>query len=255
MKIILNNNYTSPKLNKSFSSRLRPVRNFRVVTPKGELLIREVRLKENSFHFSSKISKFFNDNFIEGSTDPIFKEYAKPQMQQQYQENNAQFAKYLRDVFNKDDGHTTLLVALDKKNRIKAAIMGLTFNESKAFKDPRLYSIDSLAVDKKFRGLGIAKILLNRVLACVEKSHTDVVLTGFDKAIPFYKKMGFFLFNPDNKKKQVFYEEIVSKRDDIPRYTKVLTKPLDIEKERFYDRLNVLSVYSKRVKNWFRDNI
>lgn len=255
MNISLNYNSLSNTSKTTFGSKLFPVRNFRIITPKGDLLIREIRLKEKSNHFSNKISKFFNDNFIDGATDPLWKKYAEPRMKQAYQEKNARYAKYLRDVFKMDDGHTTLLVALDKKNRIKAAAMGMTFNESKAFYDPRLYSLDALAVDKQFRGLGIAQILLNNVLGCVEKSHTDVVLTGYEKAIPFYKKNGFSIFNPDNKKKQAFYEEIKRERDDIPRYTKVMTKPLDLKKERFYERINILSLFSRRVKNWFKDNI
>lgn len=255
MHISINNNFVIHSQKPTFGSRFCPVYNFRLNTPKGELLLREVRLKEKSIHLSNKISKFFNDNFIDGSIDPLWKEYALAQKQKVYKEKNVRFANYLRDVFKFDDGHTTLLVAFDKKNRIKAAVMGMTFNDSKVFKDARLYSIDALAVDKSFRGFGIGKLLLDKVLWCVEKSHTDVVLTGYEKAIPFYKKNGFVIFNPDNKKKQAFYEEIKRDRDDIPRYTKVLTKPLDLEKDRFYERINILSIFSKRVKNWFKDSI
>ena len=54
--------------------------------------------------------------------------------------------------------------------------------------------INFLCVDKKYRGQGIGKALLKKLIARLEKNHEKVFLRVSwhkSKLIPFYKKLGF----------------------------------------------------------------
>lgn len=222
-----------------FSSLNNPVKRFKIYTPKGKLHVEEVRLKDKSVKFSYNISKFINDNFIDGSCDPLWKDYLKPENSLLYIGKNERYAKYLRDIFKTDDGNTTLLIAKDSQNNIKAAALSLSFNDVPSLKDSRLCSVDALAVDRDYRKFSVGKILMNKSLKSAQQAFTDAVLTGYNKAVPFYKKLGFEILPEDTAKKRFFYSEICKTREDIPEYTQIMYMPLQPDADRFYDRISL----------------
>lgn len=235
----------------SFGSLNSPVKNFRIMTTRGKLHVQEVRLKEKSHEFAFKISKFFNDNFVEVSTDPQWKEFLKPENKLQYYGQNQRYANSLKNLFKHDDGNTTVLLARDGNNNIKAGIISSTFRETPALSDSQLFYIDALAVDKDFRGENIGKRLLDKVLDSARKTgtqknnkslFTDAVLAGYENAVPFYEKAGFRELSCDTYKKALFYKELKKVRDDIPKYARLMYLPLDETAKRFYDRITLAKV-------------
>lgn len=237
--------------NISFGSLNNPIKHFRIHTPKGRLNVNEYRLKPKSVNFSFDVSKFFNDNFLENSTDPLWKEYLKPENKLRYLGKNQRYAKYLRDVFKNDDGNTTLLIARDSQNKIKAAVLSLGFDEPVSLVDPKLCNLEAIAVDKDFRGFHIGKRLLEKTLQSAQNAFTDVVLTAYEKAIPFYEKMGFKILPQNTVKTDFFYKEIQKERDDIPKYVQIMSKPLRSDEQRFYDRVQPTASF--RLKSLIRD--
>ena len=245
------------KTRPSFGSLNSPIKNFRINTPMGRLYVQEIRLKEKSIDFAYKISKFFNDNFIDGSTDPLWKKYLKPEKALQYHGKNQRYANYLKNLFKNDDGNTTILLARDGKNDIKAAILTLSYNETPTLKDSKLFNMEALAVDKAYRNQHIGQRLIEKVLESARKTvnkktgtpqFSDAIMTGYEKAVPLYKKLGFRELEQDTYKKRLFYKELTKERDDIPQYVKLLYMPLDNTAQRFYERVNVLKIHLNNFK-------
>lgn len=237
--------------NISFTSLNNPVKKFNIFTPKGKLHVQEVRLKEKSVDFSFNISKFINENFIDGASDPLWKEFLKPEKEILLSGKNERYAKYLRDVFKNDDGNTTLLLARDGQNWIKGAILSLTYNDPASLYDPKLCNIEAVCVDKDYRGFGVGKKLMEKTMQSAKNAFTDAVLTGYNKAVPFYKKLGFQILTQDSRKNMYFYKELQKEREDIPRYTQLMFKPLQPKNQRFYERIkpeNPVIAFFKNLK-------
>lgn len=90
---------------------------------------------------------------------------------------------------------------------------------------------------------------MEKTMRSAKNAFTDAVLTGYNKAVPFYKKLGFKVLPKDTKQKKYFYKELQKERDDIPTYTQIMYKPLQEKSQRFYDRIDVKSRFSEFISN------
>lgn len=235
--------------NTNFTSLKNPVKCFYVNTPKGKLYVEEVRLSKKNPDDAMKVSEFFNKNFIDGSSDPLWKEYLLPYNKKQFEEKNKRYASYLTNIFEHDDGNTTLLLARDYFNKIRGAVFSQTYNDPESLYDKKLCNIEALAVEKDYRHSNLGKSLMEKTMRSAKNAFTDAVLTGYNKAVPFYKKLGFKVLPKDTKQKKYFYKELQKERDDIPTYTQIMYKPLQEKSQRFYDRIDVKSRFSEFISN------
>ncbi len=230
---------TSQKFNNSFGSRNIPIMPFEIKTPKGKLFVQEMSLGDfkNNGDFQ-ELSKFFIDNFIDGSTDPGWKWYLNPKHESGYKNRIKRFSIFCKELFKNDDGNTTFLVAKDKQNKIKAGAISCTCDELPPFvNNSNIFYLDSLAVDKKYRNNGVGKTLLEKTLT-TSKGYTDAVLTGYNKAVPLYKKLGFKNLQEigfQNKDVKKIWDIVREDRDDIPRHTQLMTKVLDEKASRWWE--------------------
>lgn len=232
-------NITSTKTDAyvNFCSKNKPIKNFKIDTSKGPLIASEIQdislYSEDEIH---NISKFFIDNFINGSTNPGWKKYLSPKNNDKYENRIKKFEVFLKNLFVKDDGNTTVLLAKNEQGDCKAGIIAFKFDDIKGIEDPKTLYLDSLAVDEPYRRNGIASILMKKVLASSKDVFTDALLTGYNKAIPLYSKLGFTMPDITNPQINAIMNVVKSDRSDIPRYTKLMSKILDVNEKRWWER-------------------
>ena len=146
------------------------------------------------------------------------------------------FANNIQSILKNDDGNMTLLLAKDKYNKIQGACLSYGYNLTDNCQKYTLY-IDSICVNKPFRGFKLGNIMLNKTLKASEKSKfTDVFLTGEKKAAGFYTKNGFAELNPTDKNQKKVINLIAEDRSDYPQYIQLFSKPLKTEQPRWYDK-------------------
>lgn len=231
---IQNNNVSSLK----FTSRLNPISSHIVKTSHGKLILREATNSElKNSNFVENVSKLFCSNFASNTNDPAWKMYnlGSKKIRSQILEN---FKNFLKDIFKNDDGNMTLLFAKDKRNKIQGACLSYGYNLVDGSEKYTLY-VDSIAVNKMFRGGGLGRKMLQKTIDANKKNSTftDIFLTGEKTAAEFYKKNGFSSLNPLDKNQNKVIKLIAEDRMDYPNYIQLLSKPLKPEQPRWYDRV------------------
>lgn len=220
-----------------FGSKNRPIKSFNIDTPKGKITVSEMKTQgtysEEEIH---SISKFFIDNYIEGSTNPAWKSYTKPANKDRYNRRVLRFSDFLKNVLKKDDGNTTILIGKDNENKIRAGIVGFSFNEVEGLEDPKTYYFDSMCVDKQYRGNNIGTILMKKTFKTTEGIFTDALLTGYNRAVPLYSRLGFTRPDTNNPEIKAVMNKVVGDRSDIPKYTKFMHKVLNSKETRWWER-------------------
>ncbi len=231
MNVQNNCNFNSPH----FTSRLNPIPKSIVNTTSGKLTLREAMPSElQNPKFLEKLAKFFCDNFSSNTDDPSWLAYST--VPKKIQKNIVDtFVRSLKDIFKNDDGNMTLLLAKDKRSKIQGACLSYGYDFVDGSKDYTLY-IDSIAVNKNFRGLKLGKQMLQKTIDANKDNSkfTDVFLVGEKRAHGFYKKFGFSdlkIQDPDQRKVINF---LAIDRRDYPEYADFLTYPLKKEQPRWY---------------------
>lgn len=161
----------------SFGSLNRPVESFSIFTRKGELRVTELNKRNMTFDKLFKTAVLFNRNF----NDALGEKELNPT------KGATRVANLYKRFFKNDDGNTTLLVARNKKGGIKAAVLSYRSADGES-----LY-VDSIATDRDYRGCGIGKILLDKVIETGEGIFGKVMLFAYKSAYGFYLKDGFSL--------------------------------------------------------------
>jgi ribosomal protein S18 acetylase RimI-like enzyme len=225
----------SANSNLSFTSKLSPIKPFTINTKNGRLFVSEATKKDvSSPNFYKDLSKFFCQNFASNSNDPSWLVYNDPAHKEIHYAILDLFSRSIKTKLRENDNSLTILIAKDSRNKIQGACLSHGFDEVPASQETTCY-IRDLAVNQKFRGFGVGKILLDKTLQSAQKTFTDVFLTGATLAEGFYKKLGFTHLNPENKHQRWVIKFLAQDRDDFPEYVKFLTKPLQNDKNRWYE--------------------
>ncbi len=184
-----------------------------------------------------EIAKFFLDNFANQSSHPFWKTCRKgtPTFIKSTYNNYVNFLvlNYKEQLKNPD---TTLMLGRDKNGKISAAILAEPLNLTPIVKDNKTLYIDSIAVDKNYRGNHIGKRLINDVVKSINERYTDVFLVAYNESVPFYKKLGFVSLNNKYYAQRKIIDSLSEERKDYPEYASFLTKPIDNNKPRWFDK-------------------
>ncbi len=226
-----------PQNSPLFTSRLNPIKPSTIKTKWGKLTISEATKSEYSQKgFAEKLSRFFSNNFASNTDDPCWLIYNDKSQKNIKSLMIKTFANNIQSILKNDDGNMTLLLAKDKYNKIQGACLSYGYNLTDNCQKYTLY-IDSICVNKPFRGFKLGNIMLNKTLNASEKSKfTDVFLTGEKKAAGFYTKNGFSELNPTDKNQKKVINLIAEDRSDYPQYIQLFSKPLKPEQPRWYDK-------------------
>jgi predicted N-acetyltransferase YhbS len=213
--------------NLTFTSYSNPIKPFNIKTGLGTVSVHEVNYKhqpDNSF--LRKLAAFFLDNFAQTSSHPYWKEYRKPHQNQfKYDSYIEDEIKHIKNALNSKD--TTILVAKDKEKNIIGAIYTKKLHEGKHVVDSNTLYVDSLAVDKKYRGNEIGANLLKSVLYTSRKRFSDAFLIAYREAIPFYYKLGFKSLGFKKPQEHYVISELAKNSDDYPAFVDYLTLKLN----------------------------
>ncbi len=224
----VSNNYSQ----QNFTSKLCPVRPFRVKTNAGKLYIKEVTKKEvNQKSFINNLAKVLAKNIASNTEDPSWKIIFKQDREGKLVIEN--FKRYLKRRLNTNDDTLTLLVAYDKKKKIQGACMSFGFDDVPTCEKSVCY-IESLGINPKYRGAGVGKLMVEKTLESAKNIFTDAYLASENLALGFYKKLGFKKLNPAYEAQKTIIDFIALDRADYPEYVSLLTKPLQQNKPRWY---------------------
>lgn len=219
-----------------FGSIQNPIKPFKVATRQGGLTVSEIDYsKDLTPNFIKKINKFFLDNFSVETNDTFWLRYRKGTPEEKLKHIKL-FEKYYTSIFNneRNKSNLTLLLAKDQKGSIQGACLTYGNHEIPGTFDTTLY-VDSMAINKKYRGQKLAQSMLEASLSANKDTYTDVYLTSANAANPFYEKMGFLKLNPNNLKEKRVLDYIERTRRDYPEHITPYYKPLQYDKPRWYE--------------------
>lgn len=218
----------------NFTSRVNPIKVFKVKTSRGNLTFQEPSLAEiRNKAFLKKLAKFFCDNFASNSEEPgwlAYKNGDNPHIAATIFESC--LSQYKAKLLN-PKGDLTLLVAKDRFNNIRGACLAFGYDDVPNA-EKSVYYIDSLAVNPRFRGYNIGRILLAKTLESVQNKFSDVFLIGENMALGFYKKLGFKHLNSNDAVQKTVIDFVAQDNFCYPKYVSFLTKPLKIHEPRWY---------------------
>ncbi len=220
----------------SFSSRLNPVKPFRIFTSKGEVTVYEPNKEELlSCGFISKLVDFFTENLSKDTNDPNWLALGNKKNKHLIAEFKKQFNSDIKNLIKEDDGHLTITVAKDKNGEICAGCMSYGYDEVPMAKKNALY-IENIAVNFEYRKNHIGDILIQKAVESAKKSFTDVFLVGENMASGFYEKLGFKKLNPKCENQKAVIDYIADIRwMDFPMYVSLYSKPIQPKRTRWYD--------------------
>ena len=218
----------------NFTSKLNPIKPFSVNTKQGRVYIKEISQKEiKKSGFIRNLTVMFSKNFASLTNDPGWLIINNPNEKEKAAYIIKDFIKYAKSKLLKPDENLTLLAVFDKNKKLQGACMSFGLDDAPGCKKSTCY-IESIGINKKYRGEGLGKILINKTLSSAKKSFTDVFLTGENLALGFYEKLGFKHLDPKDKVQKTVIDFIAQDRDDYPKYVSFLTKPLQPDKQRWY---------------------
>jgi len=229
---IKQNNY-----NYSFTSRNNPVDTFKIATKLGDIIVEEVNYdRDITPKFIKRLTSFFCKNFGADTADPFWNRY-KNGTPEQKQELFDIIEKYYTGIFKEEKANhnTTLLVAKDKDNKIQGACLTTPCYEIPGAEDITLY-IDSIATNKKFRGLFLAKRMLLKTMAANSKTYSDSFLTAAVESAGFYEKLGYKKLNKKSPAQKNILNYIATHRRDYPDYMTPMSMPLDATAPRWFKK-------------------
>lgn len=223
------------KLNNiSFGSKLNPISPFTINTDNGQLFVKEIDVSNITDKKSRELTKFFCDSFIDNTKDPFLLKF-KNKNTLDYIGYLVTVFNYYTKIFNRDDGHTTLLEARDKNNKLCGAVLTNTFDEQ-PLHDEKICFLNALAVDENYRKKSVGKILMNKALESAQKAYDDVFVSAEALAEKFYTKNGYRHLEYDNLAEKYVIDEM-NINNDYPTYTKYMTKKLNNNNKDCFVRL------------------
>lgn len=211
----------------SFTSFNNPIKPFKVMTRHGEVCFREVNYRFRPHNgFYRKLATFFIDIFADTSSHPFWKSLRKPLSNKPVYEEyiNDDMKKYKLSLSNND---TTILIGRDKKKNIVAALYSKQLKESMILRDFETLYLDSIAVDKNYRGDNLGKIMLQKLCESSKNKFTDIFLVAYKEAMGFYQKNGFSFLNIFRPEEQFVISEMAKVRIDYPEYSEFMSKKLN----------------------------
>lgn len=223
----------------SFGSKNRFIRPFQIDSSQGPLHVCELKsLDSLSEQEQFNLTKFFIDNCLESCTDPSANRLRGPSGRNKliafiynYLDTN------LKQVFHKDDGNSTVLIAKDSKGKIQAGIIAHSFNNVEGIEDDKTFFVDVVAVDKKYRHNRIGKTLIDKVTQTARGLFTDIILVAYNPNVPFYSKLGFRVTDQNNPAIKAIISSLQTEYDDVPEYSQLMEKTLEPEAIRWWQRL------------------
>lgn len=229
MQIISNNKY-----NPAYTSRINPIEPFKVQTAKGVLNVAEINYDRITPKFIKKITEFFCENFSHDTNDPAWLNYNKLSKSEKKDFLDTFENFYGNSIRDEGNQHLTMLVATDSNKNIQGACLSYGCEDVPKARYNTLY-IDSLAVNKEYRGNSLARLMLEKSIDANRYIFTDVFLTGEKVADGFYKKLGFRDLSPDNADESKIINHIAKQRPDYPKYTSFLTRIIQESRPRWYE--------------------
>lgn len=228
----------------SFGSRNNPIKPFTIQTPLGKLSVAELKASDiRQQKPKDELAKLIIDNFMEGSTDPNWNGY-KVKDSPNYNKQVKAFGDYCADLFEKDTGDLTFLVAKNENTEMKAAYVLKPFDEIKGLEDVKTGHIDMFVVDKNYRGANVGATIFKKSLKTARATFTDILLEGYRRAVPFYEGLGFKKLNTKNPAIKAASDLIEKTRTDSPTHVKLMSKPIKRASERWWQR-----AFFKMIKN------
>lgn len=220
--------------NIQFTSKCCPIKPFTITTKLGDIKFEELPVENYTQKgFLKNMVDFFCYNFARNTTDPQWLKFQNIANLHEFMRLKSMFRHEYCQVFKNDRGHLTLLVAKNQKDEVCGACLSYGFDEVPNTRNTTLY-IDSIAVDKKYRGLNIGKILLEKSVEAGKDFFTDVFLHGEKLAGGFYDRLGFKTLNPKNTAQKKVIDYIAQDRFDYPEHISLYTRPIQPDKPRWY---------------------
>lgn len=218
----------------NFTSLNNPIKPFIVKTKRGKVFVRELGANDlRKKGVIEKLTKLFIKNFASSTNDPGWFIFNNPNEAEKCSKIFNNFLDSMKGRLLNPNGNLTLLAVFDKNKRLQGACMSFGFDEVPTGKKS-VCCIESLAVNKLYRGEGLGKVLVNKTLSSAKKTFTDVFLVGENLAEGFYKKLGFKHLDSNDKAQKTVINFIAQDRWDYPDYVSFLTKPLQESKPRWY---------------------
>lgn len=209
-------------LNCSFGSKNCPIMSFEIQTKSGPLHVEELtrgdKFKAGAFSFNTTVNSI-----------PAYEEYKNMCFFDKLV-NISSFIEKNSDVLRKKDGNSTILVAKDSENKVRALFSMKSFDRIKDANgrpiDIKIGSIEECLLDAKYRNEGVGSILLNKLLKTADGYFTDILLSANNRAINFYKKAGFSPLDRSNPS----IDELnfhISRFGINPKFFTLMSKSLD----------------------------
>lgn len=229
-------NISNNRFNFTFKSLNNPIKPFVIKGDDDEIKFEEVDYtKPQSEELLDNVSEFFLDNFVKQSTYPNDKILRKDTPD--FNENSYKTIKkeVMKDPLKESlkDADTTLMLGFNKNKELVAGINTLNLNVAPYIQDNKTLYVDSLAVDKKYRGLHIGQTLINKVIESSKDKYTDVFLMSYNKSVPFYEKQNF------NKVQDTTITETLSSYiPEHPEHMTFMERTINPNESRWTERIN-----------------
>jgi len=227
------NNYSQLQ----FTSRCNPIKPYIVKTKAGELIRIYEPAKEElqSEGFIENLINMFCRNFKKDTNDPAWLRFQNPNFAEAFMKFKRNFVDEIKTLIEYDNGHVTILAVKNQQGKLCGGMISHGFDEIPKMKNSVLYIAD-IAVDSKYRHMGIAKSLIEETAKAEKKDFTDIFLVGEKTAAGFYEGIGFEKLKGNNKSQNAIMEYMKSIRFDYPDYVNLYTKPLQQDKPRWYNK-------------------
>ena len=222
----------------NFTSLNNPVKPFKIKTGNDVISFKEINYnKPVKKKLLKEISTFFLDNFANQSAHPYWKFCRKHTSTFDKSIYNDYINCTIKDVKRRlENPDITILLGRNKKKQLTAAIITEPINIPNVIKDENTLYLDSVAVNKKYRGNHIGETLINKVIDSNNK-YSDMFLVSYSESVPFYKKLGFKPLTPIHSGQARIISSMKEDRIDYPQYADFLTKPLDKKQPRWFNNI------------------
>ena len=222
----------------SFKSFNHPVRPFKINTGSDTIYFKELDYKRPAKkRLLKEVATFFLDNFANQSSHPFWetcRRGTKTFIKSTYKDYISESINTYKELLKNPD--TTVMLGRNRSKKLTAAILAEPLNLTPLVKDNNTLYIDSIAVDKVYRGNHIGNQLMKNVINSTKNRYTDVFLVSYKESETFYKKQGFTPLNPEHKGQKKIIKSLAKERLDYPEYASFLTKTIDESKPRWFQK-------------------
>lgn len=216
----------------SFKSRNCPVAPFTIITTKGNLFVEEIKKRD-----LDKTLSFYLEVLLESVKSW---EHLRNPSEEKRLKHMKYLKSFLTHCLEKEDGNSTILIAKDASNNVKAITDLQYYDEvdflsGNGFKDLKTGYIQNCYIAPEYRSQGIGQMMLGKTLKTAENHFTDIFLCSEHPAVNFYKKAGFSVLDTTNPLLKKIIDYILPIRGD-GNYVTPMSKIIDPEKP-WWDRM------------------